>query len=262
MKKILSLLIFNCVLISCYSTETNPTTSVVVNLNVVSSGQDVFIGASGYSDDEGTPYAVSKLQILFSELKLSASISNGANLHGGSSYPSSSTSNHVVAENHFFDLSDTSTHQITDTFLFDGVIFQSMFITFGLSAADNTTGSLPSEIAYNNFAWPAMNGGGYHYMKFEGSYEDGGSQSYVLHVGPTQGVDYSFTISVPVKMVIVNNTMTINIDMDLNGWFSGPNNFAFNTIPSMIMMNSEAQATIQENGSHGVFSNASENNLH
>ncbi len=112
----------------------------------------------------------------------------------------------------------------------------------------------------NNFhslmVWPNTNGvnpafqGGYHYMKLEGKYLDLESDEkfYNNHTGPTNGNDYSFSLS----SFSFNPSNTISINMNINQWYNDPI-YDFNMFGSGIMENIEAQENLYNNASD-VFS--------
>ena len=65
-----------------------------------------------------------------------------------------------------------------------------------------------NENFHATMAWPVPMGGGYHYMKLEGDFNDSLS-GYGTHTGGTMGMDYSFnniddisSISIPFAMFI------------------------------------------------------------
>jgi hypothetical protein len=99
-------------------------------------------------------------------------------------------------------------------------------------------------------SWPEMMGGGYHYMKLEGSYTND-STFYNTHTGPTMGMDHSFLCNFDVPININNSTNNLEyaIEMNINNWY-GPE--IVNLEPA-IMMNMPTQMNLMMNGIMGVF---------
>ena len=99
-------------------------------------------------------------------------------------------------------------------------------------------------------SWPEMMGGGYHYMKLEGSYTND-SIFYNTHTGPTMGMDHSFLCSFDLPININNSTNNVeySIEMNINNWY-GPE--VVNLEPA-IMMNMPTQMNLMMNGMMGVF---------
>lgn len=98
--------------------------------------------------------------------------------------------------------------------------------------------------------WPEPMGGGYHYMKLEGKFNDQDQiSSYNIHTGMLNGSANYFTVELPLDMVVEDGTLQINLEMQIENWFTSPNNFDFVNITSGMMGNQNAQTLIQENGS-------------
>tara|TARA_Y100000589_G_C27159487_1_gene632160 strand:- start:293 stop:1087 length:795 start_codon:yes stop_codon:yes gene_type:complete len=157
----------------------------------------------------------------------------------------------------YLDAKDSSTLKFDNIQIPTGV-YHSIGFTFGISDSQNISGSLNTvkEVA---MAWPeGEQGGGYHYMKLEGTYDSLGqssvNKSYNIHTGPTMGVPYDF------EVVLKNSAFTLSdkglsfeIVMDVNEWFTNPENYNFSDHGQMIMMDMNAQMKLRANGS-SVFS--------
>ena len=61
----------------------------------------------------------------------------------------------------------------------------------GLDTAKNISNKYVNDDFHTTMFWPEPNGGGYHYMKLEGAYNND-STFYNTHTGGTMGGDYSF----------------------------------------------------------------------
>ena len=137
-------------------------------------------------------------------------------------------------------------------------IYESIGITFGIDSNMNVSDTLTT-VEEASMAWPDGNqGGGYHYLKLEGTYDslgvDSVNKNYNIHTGGIMGNPHDFNV------IFENSAFTINEDglsfkiiMDVNEWFTSPHNYDFSDYGHMIMMNMTAQMQLKENGS-SVFS--------
>ncbi len=134
--------------------------------------------------------------------------------------------------------------------------YKSIEFCFGLAPELNYTGAYPSA-PENNMSWPALLGGGYHYMKINGFWRspDSTAKPFALHTGRTvtdgQTTDHSFTVSLPLSQFAVSkeNIATLTIAMNINGWFNAPNLINLNETGGSIMQNRQIQEQLEENGS-------------
>ena len=135
-------------------------------------------------------------------------------------------------------------------------IYSSIGFTFGIDSEMNVKDTLTS-VKENAMAW-GMQGGGYHYMKLEGSYDslgvDSVTKSFALHTGPTMSHSYDFHITFENSAFTMGEEgLNIEITMDINEWFTDPNPYDFENYGHMIMMKMDAQRRLQTNGT-SVFS--------
>ena len=156
--------------------------------------------------------------------------------------------NIIIKDIHFVDFSDPSSMIIESDIIENGSY--TLQFRFGLDATTNVTNSFVNESFHTTMTWPEMMGGGYHYMKLEGSYTND-STFYNTHTGPTMGMDHSFLCSFDVPININNSTNNLEyaIEMNINNWY-GPE--IVNLEPA-IMMNMPTQMNIMINGMMGVF---------
>ena len=131
----------------------------------------------------------------------------------------------------------------------------------GLDTAKNISNAYNNEAWFGEMEWPeiGMNGvdmgGGYHYMKIEGDFNDSIS-GYGTHTGGTMGRDYSFNHLENISLFIDDDLgdVSVNINMELNNWYSSPNQIVFSSYGNGIMGNMQMQMDIQMNGITDVFS--------
>lgn len=118
----------------------------------------------------------------------------------------------------------------------------------GIPVEQNYTGYLPNTIDNVNMAWPEPIGGGYHFMKFEGNYQDENLEwkGFTVHLGknghqsPNTVTDVSITVS--------NTNKRHELAMDMNQWFDNPNLYDFNKQGNYTMAVDSLMIIVSENG--------------
>ncbi len=160
---------------------------------------------------------------------------------------------------HYVDHETTETRELVLSIGAATGELASISFVMGLPPALNVTGAFSSP-PESLMEWPVPMGGGYHYLKFEGRYVDSASApfNFRVHSGGLMGVDYSFPVELDASgTTIGGGDVTVTIAMNLEEWFTGPNdwdlNDYFNAATPGIMGNATAQASLRENGA-GVFS--------
>jgi len=135
--------------------------------------------------------------------------------------------------------------------------------TFGFDDEDNIDGAYPelNQTAEGPWGVPAALGGGYHYMRLEGKYNNtmGTNVGYAYHairandmsMTPLLLEDTSFVVNL--GQVAVSNNTNVEIKMNVAEWFKNPNTWDLNTLFASLMPNFEAQKMISENGAERVF---------
>lgn len=113
-----------------------------------------------------------------------------------------------------------------------------------------------------NFNVPAMLGGGYHYMQFDGKYKDSNNQDANFNYHAIRAVDNSdpnnlvfedTSFLVDLGMLNISRNATIEIKVNIAEWFKNPNTWDLNQLNTMLMPNFEAQKMMSANGK-SVFS--------
>ncbi|WP_203256155.1 MbnP family protein [Hyunsoonleella ulvae] len=140
--------------------------------------------------------------------------------------------------------------------------YSNVSFTFGFDNEDNYVENGYTDLNAANFSVPAMLGGGYHYMQFDGKFINASNQEqgFNYHAiravdnpgdNPTFPKDTFFEVNLgPIN--ITNNTV-LNIEMNIAEWFKTPNEWDLNTLNQALMPNSSAQIMMFENGQN-VFS--------
>jgi hypothetical protein len=122
---------------------------------------------------------------------------------------------------------------------------------FGLDNSINLSNNFVNESFHTTMAWPEMMGGGYHYMKLEGAYQND-STFYNTHTGPSMGVDYSFMVSKEIALNVDGDLGDISFDLNMiiDNWYKNPNDISF---ANAIMMDMQKQMQFKMNGMTDVF---------
>ena len=138
--------------------------------------------------------------------------------------------------------------------------YQKIRFTFGLDEIDNQTGRFPNPPESNMF-WPEPLGGGYHYMKLNGKYQNENEElaPMNIHLGIGQNEDFTqfyqnyFTVELPIELNVKADAKSrLDLTMVIDNWFRNPHTYDILHFGSAIMQNQEAQQLLKENG-HDVF---------
>ncbi len=128
---------------------------------------------------------------------------------------------------------------------------------FGFDEVDNQQNYIPlNTVSWN---WPAMLGGGYHFMQMEGKYTASGSTTqeiYAYHMGTARvstGVFEVNHFTVNLGAVTIAENQNIEIKMNIAEWYKNPFMWDLTQLNNTLMPNYTAQKHMQENGAT-VFS--------
>jgi len=237
MKKILlTLTVIGLVFTSCEK-EKPIATDITINFTHTVDGSDLITNSMIYTNEAEEDYNVQTLKYLISNITL----------HDDLGYT-------VLKDIHFIDISDESTFSFT----YDNVPnnnYHAVSYTMGLDTAKNISNKYVNEDFHSEMFWPEPNGGGYHYMKLEGDFNDSLS-GYGTHTGGTMGGDYSFNNVNDISLTVDDDlgNVSININMEINNWYQTPNQIEFSSYGMGIMMNMEKQMQLKQNGMTDVFS--------
>lgn len=237
-KRLLIISVFTIVLSSC---EKDPIpTYLTIHFTHTVDGVPLELTTNNselpYENAAEQNYNVKKLQYLISLLSIHTESEEPANLKNV----------------HFVDAADPSTLSLELGELQNG-LYSGLRFYIGLNENMNITNSYINEDFHTTMAWPAMMGGGYHYMKIEGNF-DNDTTFYNTHTGGTMGHDYSyystyennFIFNVDDKM----GNVDITINMEINNWYDQPE-IAYTT--DGIMGNMNMQMALMNNATN-VFS--------
>lgn len=256
MKHFLTLLLFSFISISCSSDNDELIKEVSVKINFTQNWDGTTIQKSDLSTTEytnklGTKLSINELRYLISSITLT----NGAD----KKTILTETRNNEQKAYKLVDLNkDESLIFNSSEKISEGVYNLSM--TFGFNNDDNYNQTYP-DLA--NWIVPGMLGGGYHYMQMDGKYLNSSNVQSNFNYHAIRAVDKTdpnnlkfedtfFTINL--GTVSIKNNATIEVKMNVAGWFKNPNDWDLNTLNSMLMPNFEAQKLMSANGKTGVFS--------
>jgi len=246
MNKILLTLTIIAIIFTSCEKDKPLATDITINFTQTVDGSDLINNSMIYTNEAGENYDVQTLKYLISDITLHA--------ESGSSL--------LLDEVHFIDISDESTFSFTYNNVPNNN-YTSISYQMGLDTLKNNTNYYVLEYPsmHSQMWWPeiGMNGmdmgGGYHYMKLEGAYNNA-STFYNTHTGGTMGGDYSFNNVNDISLTVDGDlgNVSVNINMEINNWYKTPNQIEFSTYGMGIMGNMQMQMDIQMNGMTDVFS--------
>ena len=219
-------------------------TDITINFNHTVNGSELMTNSMIYTNEAGENYDIQTLKYLISDITLHSE--NGNSL--------------LLDEVHFIDISDESTFSFTYNDVPDNN-YTSISFDMGLDTTKNISNKYVNDDFHTTMFWPeiGMNGvdmgGGYHYMKIEGDFNDSIS-GYGTHTGGTMGEDYSFNHVENISLSVDDDLgdVSININMEINNWYNSPVQIEFSSYGMGIMGNMQIQMDIQMNGEADVFS--------
>ncbi|MCF8304530.1 MAG: hypothetical protein K9I94_14750 [Bacteroidales bacterium] len=237
--------------------------NIVLNFNHKIVNKPIWYDTLIYVNEAGNPYLINEIQYFISEVAL-------FDQNGDS-----------VAINQWKDIHyvDTDIKTTWRWEVFDKIparTYNMIKFTFGLNEEKNQSYRFvnPPE---NNMFWPEYLGGGYHYLKLNGKWLPEGEErempfDFHLGIGQIYEDDTTYsdtTYDIPAIKEFVHNYFTVELDqkqftinrnestkveivMNVERWFTGPNVFNFDVWKGYIMQNQQAMEIARENG-HNVF---------
>ena len=238
MKNTLLLIIAITFLFASCDKEKAIATDITIKFTHTVDGSDLITNSMIYTNEAGENYDVQTLKYLISDITLHAE--NGSSIQ--------------LDEVHFINIFDESTFSFTYNDVPNNN-YTSISYRMGLDTTNNISNLYVNENYHAAMAWPDMMGGGYHYMKLEGDFNDSLS-GYGTHTGGTMGMDYSFNNIDDISLIVTDDlgNVDVNINMEISNWYQTPNQIEFSTYGMGIMMNMQMQMNIQMNGITDVFS--------
>tara|TARA_B100002003_G_C14108239_1_gene533050 strand:+ start:222 stop:953 length:732 start_codon:yes stop_codon:yes gene_type:complete len=238
LKKVLLIISVVAITLTTCKKDKPISTNLTINFTQTVDGANLTSNSMIYTNVAGENYSIQTLKYLISDITLHTDDGNTL----------------VLDEVHFIDISDMSTFSFT----YDNVAnnnYTSISFDIGLDTNKNKPDYYLNEDFHGIMVWPVLMGGGYHYMKLEGDYNNV-LQGYGTHTGATMGNDYSFNKHFVISLSIDDNLgdVSIDINMEINNWYQTPYQIEFSTFGNGIMGNLEKQMQLQANGIADVFS--------
>lgn len=209
-----------------------------------------------YTNASGNHYLITEIQYFISDLTL---------YKNGRAFISFDDLDDI----HYIDTDIPETQTWTIPNNIPAGTYDSIGFTFGISEEKNISGSFINPPESYMF-WPDFLGGGYHYMKLNGSWLEADqtiqTTPFNLHLGIGQ-IYYSFPdsitgfihndfrVSLPGSSFNIagGEKKLITLTMNIEKWFIEPHIYDLDVIGSSTMQNQEALQKLRENG-HNVFS--------
>lgn len=235
MKKPLLIISTFAILLTACKKDKPISTNLTIDFTQTVDGENLAMDNIQYTNAANQDYSVKRLWYIISDITL---------------HKDNGTTN-LLKEVHFIDASNPSTLSFEISDLEDGN-YTSISYKMGLDTAKNISNLYVNEDFHATMFWPDMMGGGYHYMKLEGNF-DNDSTFYNTHTGGTMGVDYSFENTNTISLITDKTTSEANItiNMEVNNWYQNPNTITLTT--DGIMGSMEKQMKLKSNGAD-VFS--------
>lgn len=234
---------------------TDPAGKIVFNFLHYCDGAPIVYDSTGYVNAAGNVYEINEIQYFISDVTLHKS-------DGSKVMIKKETDIYYIDS----DIPATQKWQVFDPIpegTYTGITF-----TFGINQQKNQSFMYvnPPEV---NMVWPEFLGGGYHYLKINGKYDDppylrpfnfhlGIGQIYPPNSQNTDSilgfVQNYFEVVIPNSGFTIAKDQTRNIEliMQVEEWFRNPNTWDHNVYGNYTMQNQDAMQAMKENG-HNVF---------
>jgi uncharacterized protein YndB with AHSA1/START domain len=245
MKKILALLSFVLLFIACSEDKDDNILPAPTNANISFTFSHEWDGTTINStnlqteivtNEHGEDMSMSRIRYLISRLEL-------VDENGGS---------YLFDGYKFTDLQDETTYSFTPVNNNIPTGNYTLKFIWGFNETDNIDGAY-LDLNSASWNWPAMLGGGYHFLQFDGQYNvDTTTPSpFNFHNGTARVSDGVFEqnfaeINLSTPITITNNA-TIEVRMNIAEFFKNPNTWDLNVLDTPLMPNYDAQKMMQEN---------------
>jgi len=235
MMKYTIVFLFLFIVFSCKKNKPDEPTPVpneiTFSLGYMVDANPFYLNSKIYMNKAGNKYSISRLEYYISQLCLIK--------------PDSSKV--LLKDYQYVNATVMETNKLTSKNVPAGKYIGICF-NIGVDSIHNIEDGLPVNTDNVNMIWPMMMGGGYHFLKLEGYFDDPGGVAYgfAMHLGTNSCL-------VPVKLfkeifVAQDSNLEFNLTMNVNEWFQNPNIFDFNADGNYIMGNAAAMLKIAQNG--------------
>ncbi len=136
-------------------------------------------------------------------------------------------------------------------------IYTGISFVFGFDSLKNIDNAYP-DLNVATWNWPAMFGGGYHFMQMEGRFKNEGADDlYAYHNGTAKVSDgifeQNYFFADLSGITLSKQYASVEVKMNIDEWYKNPNTWDLKVLNSMLMPNYTAQKMMQANGA-SVFS--------
>ncbi len=130
---------------------------------------------------------------------------------------------------------------------FESGTYDSVSFTIGLDPSHNISNALPSTLKNLDMAWPDAMGGGYHFLKLEGHYQNGLLLAgYAMHLGQN---GFQVNAGLHCNLAINDNSSSeLQLIMNVNEWFTSPYTYDFNADGVFSMGDTVLMHKLSQNG--------------
>lgn len=212
---------------------TRPT--VDINFTASVDNQDLALYSGSYTNEAGNQYDVRRLLYILTNITLHAD--DGRKV--------------LLDDIHYIDFENDNTRFLENAVKVPIGKYKAISFTFGLDEQMNISNAYLETEFHSSMAWPDPMGGGYHYMRLEGAYahSDGSEPFYNTHLGRFQTDNNHFDVSFPIELIATNEgTYLLELNMNINNWYTNPTTYNFENFGSGIMGNQTAQDLLSDNG--------------
>lgn len=218
-------------LASCHKDKKDDHASFTVQVEYSVDGMPLQLDTVKYPHPVGYNFGVSSLRYFISNLEIVKS--------DGSRYK--------FTDAHYMEVGAVGKNEFTLTNLPVGD-YKGVYFMVGLDSNSNKTDGLPNTADNINMAWPDVMGGGYHFMKLEGLYQDSsGLHGYAMHMGKTGN---AVLVQLPSRTfsIVANANNKLTLKMNIAEWFKNPYLYDFNKDGNYSMGDSLATLKLKNNG--------------
>lgn len=129
--------------------------------------------------------------------------------------------------------------------------YDSVACYIGVPPAHNEHGKLAPTYEHTAMEWPESMGGGYHFMKLEGHWQDTNrTPGYTVHLGKNPYLVSSGCSAT--GTLIAGQGHVAALEMDINEWFENPHTYSFQVDGSYTMNMAALMQKIAENGENVI----------
>ncbi len=245
---VILLVLSSCKKESEESNDIEPTGKISLHFRHYVDGKDLVIDTLMYFNEAGNQYLINEIQYFISDLTLHRS--NGKDILI-----------RAWKDIHYIDTDLPSTHYWDIPDEIPAGVYDSISFIFGISQEKNQSFMFVNPPESFMF-WPEYLGGGYHYMKLNGKWDNQDEivEPFDFHLGIGQILDTAgqivgfvhndFKVGFPdlAFSISENQVLDFTLTMNIERWFKDPHLYDHDIWGGYIMQNQEAMKIASENG--------------